>query len=336
MNYLGQTEAMHQQEGPRLGILLTNLGTPEAPTPQALRKYLRQFLSDPRVIELPRWQWWPILHGIILRVRPAKSAKLYAQVWTEAGSPLMTISRAQADALQTLLRAEGVDATVALAMRYGKPDIATALEQFQADGVRRVIVLPLYPQYAGATVGSTFDALAEALGRLRWVPGLSFINTYHDHPLYIDALVASLQEHFMAHGKPQRLLFSYHGMPERYLRSGDPYYCFCEKTTRLCAERLALPKQSYLTTYQSRFGREPWLKPYTDETLKQLAAEGVRKVAVICPGFSADCLETIEEIGVENREIFLAAGGEEYAYIAALNTREDHLRMMLELVRRYC
>lgn len=331
--YRGQNKDVHQGFSQRSGVLLTNLGTPAAPTAEALRPYLRQFLSDPRVIELPKWKWWPILHGIILRVRPAKSAKLYAQVWTEQGSPLLQISLLQQQKLQ-----HGLDQTypdkfvVKLAMRYGEPAIARALREFQDQGINNLIILPLYPQYAGATVGSTFDAVAEELRQWRWIPKLRFINSYHDHPTYIRALVSSIQSHINTHGEPQRLLFSYHGMPQRYFDGGDPYFCFCQKTTRLVVEALGLTSAIPLTTFQSQFGRERWLEPDTSGTLKKLAGDGIAHVAVVCPGFSADCLETIEEIGQENREVFLSAGGETYHYISALNDCDDHIDMMRDLI----
>lgn len=336
MNYRGQDKTMHERAKPSLGILLTNLGTPSAPTAEALRPYLREFLSDPRVIELPKWKWWPILHGIILRVRPAKSAKLYASVWTEQGSPLMSISLEQTAKLQAHFDAAAPGRVkVKLAMRYGEPAIGKVLREFQDEGINRLAVLPLYPQYAGATVGSTFDAVSRELADWRWMPELHFINTYHDHPLYIQALADSIRAHFQTHGEPEKLVLSYHGMPQRYFDAGDPYYCFCQKTSRLVAENLGLDKSRTITSFQSQFGREEWIKPDTSATLEQLARDGVKKVAVICPGFSADCLETIEEIGEENKHVFQAAGGTDYTYIPALNATDDHIRMIAALVERY-
>ena len=336
MQYHGQDQTMHQKYTPSTGVLLTNLGTPAAPTADALRPYLKEFLSDPRVIELPKWKWWPILHGIILRVRPAKSAKLYASVWTPEGSPLMQISRAQTAKLQNhLATAAPGDVSVKLAMRYGEPAIGKVLREFQDQGINRIVVLPLYPQYAGATVGSTFDAVMQEIGKWRWIPELHFINSYHDHPRYIQALSHSIHAHIQQHGQPQKLVFSYHGMPQRYFDDGDPYYCFCQKTTRLVAENLGLAEETYVTSFQSRFGREEWLKPDTSSTLQQLARTGTKHVAVICPGFSADCLETIEEIGQENRHLFAEAGGESYHYIPALNDSDAHIAMMATLLERY-
>jgi ferrochelatase len=332
VKYRGQNQNTHQKCSGTTGILLTNLGTPSAPTATALRPYLREFLSDPRVIELPKWKWWPILHGIILRVRPAKSAKLYASVWTPEGSPLLQISLAQARALGAKL---GDAATVKLAMRYGQPPIGKVLREFQDQGINRIVVLPLYPQYAGATTGSTFDAVAQEIGTWRWIPELHFINSYHDHPLYIKALADTIRTHIEEHGEPEKLVLSYHGMPQRYFDSGDPYYCFCQKTSRLVQENLGWEKERCITSFQSQFGREEWIKPDTSATLQKLAAEGVKKVAVICPGFSADCLETIEEIGVENKEVFIHGGGESYHYIPALNDSLTHITLMAALVKPY-
>lgn len=316
---------------PKVGVLLANLGTPDEPTTPALRRYLAEFLSDPRVIEVPRFLWMLILHGIILRVRPKKSAALYQKVWTSEGSPLLAISRQQQAAIQEQLQNV---ASVKLGMRYGNPSIASALRELQKEAVRKIIVLPLYPQYAGPTTGSTFDAVADELKTWRWVPELHFINNYCDEPLYIEALSNSLREYIDRHGKPQKIIFSYHGMPLRYLESGDPYFCFCQKTTRLVQEKLALDKSDCITSFQSRFGREEWLKPYTDETLENLPKEGIKNIAIISPAFSADCLETLEELAVENRHLFLNAGGEHYHYVTALNDREDHIQMLVDKIKR--
>lgn len=315
----------------RVGVLLANLGTPDEPSTPALRRYLAQFLSDPRVIEVPRIIWKAILHGVILRVRPKKSAALYKSVWTSEGSPLLAISKQQRAAIQEQL---GDGYSVKLGMRYGNPSIADALRELQVEGVRKIIVLPLYPQYAGPTTGSTFDALAAELTQWRWVPELHFINNYCDHPLYIEALANSVQEAIGQHGLPQKIIFSYHGMPKRYLTAGDPYFCLCQKTTRLIQEKLQLDKNICITSFQSRFGREEWLKPYTDETLENLPKEGVKNVMILSPAFSADCLETLEELAVENRQVFLSAGGEKYEYIAALNARADHILALAKLIEQ--
>ena len=314
----------------KVGVLLANLGTPDAPTPSALRRYLGEFLSDPRVIEIPKLVWFFILHGIILRVRPKKSAKLYEGVWTSEGSPLLAISKQQQAAIQQQL---GDGYSVKLGMRYGNPSITSALRELQSEGVRKIVVLPLYPQYAGPTTGSTFDAVAKEFKEWRWVPELHFINNYCDEPLYIDALANSVREYIEKNGKPQKLIFSYHGTPKRNLELGDPYYCLCIKTTRLVAEKLALNKDDYMACFQSRFGYAEWLKPYTDETLKNLPVEGIKNIAILSPAFSADCLETLEELAVENRHTFIEAGGEHYQYIPALNDRADHIHALAQLVR---
>jgi protoporphyrin/coproporphyrin ferrochelatase len=321
----------HQVKPVKTGVLLVNLGTPDAPTAPALRRYLAQFLADPRVIEIPKIIWNLVLHGIILRVRPKKSAAKYQTIWTPEGSPLLSISKRQANAIQMHL---GDTATVKLGMRYGNPSITNALREFQAEGVRKIIVLPLYPQYAAATTGSTFDAVTHELQQWRFVPELHFINNYCDNALFIDALAASIQEDFEQHGKPEKLLLSYHGTPKRNLDLGDPYFCLCQKTTRLVAEKLGLNKAEYLTTFQSRFGYAEWLQPYTDATLESLAKSGTKHIAIVSPAFSADCLETLEELAVENRDVFLHAGGEQYRYIPALNTREDHIAALTNIIRR--
>lgn len=314
-----------------VGILLANLGTPDAPTTPALRRYLNEFLSDPRVIELPKILWKIILHGIVLRTRPAKSAQAYQTVWTEEGSPLLVISRAQQAAVQQRF---GEQVKVALGMRYGNPSIASGLQELREAGCRKIIVLPLYPQYAGATTGSTFDAVADELKTWRWVPELHFVNNYCDDERYIAALANTVREAIAEKGMPERLVFSYHGMPQRYFDNGDPYYCFCKKTTRLVQEAVGLDKEVCITTFQSRFGKEEWLKPYTDATLEELAKSGVKNLMILSPAFSADCLETIEELGVENRDIFLNNGGANYHYIPALNTRDDHLDAIEGLLKK--
>ncbi len=328
MKYIGNDHFEHGQM-PRIGLLLTNLGTPQAPEKSALRRYLKQFLSDPRVVEVPRLLWWCILHGIILNIRPARSAAAYRGIWTEQGSPLLIHTRNQAAALQKCLHEQyGDRVLVDFAMRYGEPSIDSAVQGLLDRGATKLLVLPLYPQYSGATTGSTFDALAADFTRRRWLPDLRFVANYHDHPAYIDALAQSIRVHREQHGDAEKLLFSYHGEPQSYLDKGDPYFCHCHKTTRLVAERLGLQEDAYLTTFQSRFGREPWLQPYTDDTLKNLADQGVHSVQVVCPGFAADCLETLEEIAVENRGYFLAAGGERFEYIACLNSSATHIEAL--------
>lgn len=322
----------HESKPATTGVLLVNLGTPDAPTASATRRYLAEFLADPRVIEIPKLAWMLILHGIILRVRPKKSAAKYQTVWTPEGSPLLVISQRQAAAIQKQL---GDTALVKLGMRYGNPSIQKALREFQQAGVRKIIVLPLYPQYAAATTGSTFDAVTRELQQWRFVPELHFINNYSDQPLFIDALAKSIQEDFDQYGKPEKLLLSYHGMPKRNLELGDPYFCFCQKTTRLVAEKLGLAKEDYITTFQSRFGYAEWLQPYTDATLTDLANKGIKNVAIISPAFSADCLETLEELETENREVFVHAGGADYRYIPALNDRADHIDALADIIKKY-
>ena len=335
MQYQGSADFDHLQAS-RIGVLITNLGTPDAPDTRSLRRYLAEFLSDPRVVEVPRLIWWLVLHGIILRIRPRRSARAYASVWTDAGSPLLVHTRAQCEALGARLKAHwGDDLVVSFAMRYGAPSISDTLHSMEQAGVERLMVMPLYPQYSAATGGSTFDALAHDLMRRRRVPGLRFVDSYHDDPRYIDAMAKQIEAAWAEHGRPQKLLLSYHGVPLRYLHAGDPYHCQCLKTSRLLAERLGLGEEQCLTTFQSRFGREAWLQPYTDEVLKALPAEGVKDVQVFCPGFSADCLETLEEIGEENRHYFLDAGGGEYSYIPALNSEPEHIAALAQLVDQH-
>lgn len=329
-----KTDALfHQNENAlaqtKVGILLVNLGTPDAPTASAVRTYLAEFLSDPRVIEIPPLLWKLILHGIILRVRPKKSAALYKSIWMTEGSPLLVISKRQQAAIQQLF---GERVAVKLGMRYGNPSISSALREFQQEGIRKVVVLPLYPQYAAPTTGSVFDAVTRELQTWRWVPELQFINSYFEHPLYLESLAQSIKEYIDAHGMPQRIIFSYHGMPKRNLELGDPYYCFCIKTTRLVQEKLGLDKDICLSTFQSRFGYAEWLQPYTDKTLTELPPAGIKKVAILSPAFSADCLETLEELAQQNRDIFLRAGGESYDYIPALNDRKDHIDALAAII----
>ena len=334
----GQTPIDFDHSSPeRLGVLLVNLGTPEAPTRAAVRRYLKEFLWDPRVVEVPRPLWWLILNGVILNIRPRRSAHAYSTIWTEQGSPLLVNSRAQQGALQIALeeRLTG-PVSVALGMRYGEPSIASALAELRDRGARRILVLPLYPQYSATTTASVFDAVTAELQRWRWLPELRFVNHYHDEPDYIAALADSVRRFQREHGEPDRLLLSFHGVPKRYLLAGDPYHCECQKTGRLLAETLGLVPEEWTLSFQSRVGREEWLRPYTDETLRPWGKEGVRKVQVVCPGFSADCLETLEEIAMQNRDTFLKAGGAEYAYIPCLNDDEVHINMLAGIVDRHC
>jgi ferrochelatase len=332
MAYNNTPDFEHDQEG-KIGVLISNLGTPTQPTAQGVRPFLREFLSDPRVVELPRLLWWIILHGVILRVRPARSARAYKSIWTEAGSPLMVHTRAQADALRkNLSELVGEQVVVACAFRYGEPSIGHGVQELLDQGARKVLVLPLYPQYSSSTGGSTFDALAQDFTRRRWLPELRFITHYHDNPGYIVALTQSIKSFRELHGAAQKLVFSYHGSPRHYLDNGDPYFCECQKTSRLLAQALGLQEDEYVTTFQSRFGAAEWLQPYTDITLESLASNGITSVQVVCPGFSADCLETLEEIAIENRDRYLTAGGERYEYIPALNAEPAHVDMLAKLV----
>lgn len=328
--YIGQDDYIHGTPE-RTGVLLVNLGTPDAPTPSAVRRYLKQFLSDPRVIESPRILWWFVLR-VILLIRPKRSAHAYRKVWREDGSPLLHFSLAQADALRSELGARCPGpVSVVLGMRYGNPSIPAALEALRRENVRRLLVLPLYPQYSATTTASTFDAVADELKKTRWLPELRFVNHYHDQEGYLRALASSIREHWQVNGRGEKLLFSFHGLPRRYLLAGDPYHCECHKTARLVAEMLDLKSDAWRVTFQSRVGREEWLKPYTDVTVASLACDGVRTLDVVCPGFSADCLETLEEIAMQNADIFRANGGAALRYIPALNDRDDHIRFLADL-----
>ncbi|HBX5307175.1 TPA: ferrochelatase [Klebsiella pneumoniae] len=319
---------MHQT---KTGILLANLGTPDAPTPGAVKRYLRQFLSDKRVVDTSRLLWWPLLRGVILPIRSPRVAKLYQSVWMEEGSPLMVYSRRQQQALAARLP----DTPVALGMSYGSPSLASAVDDLLAQGVEHIVVLPLYPQYSCSTVAAVWDELARILAKKRAIPGISFIRDYAEHPDYIHALAASVRASFAVHGEPDLLLLSYHGIPQRYANQGDDYPQRCRDTTRELVSALGLPPERVMMTFQSRFGREPWLTPYTDETLKMLGEKGTKHIQVLCPGFAADCLETLEEIAVQNREIFLEAGGKQYEYILALNADAAHIEMMVNLTAPY-
>ena len=321
--------------GECIGVLVTNLGTPDSPTTGAVRRYLAEFLADPRVIEIPRWIWRLILHGVVLRIRPRRSAGAYASIWTPEGSPLLVNSQAIAEALEARWAAQMPGrVSVALGMRYGAPSIADAMQALREAGATRLAVLPLYPQYSGATGGSTFDAVAGVLARWRRVPALRFVDHYHDDPGYIGALAASIEAAWSDHGPPDRLLFSFHGLPQRYLDAGDPYHCECHKTARLVARKLGLGPERWLVAFQSRVGREEWLRPYTDATLIELGRARLGTVDVVCPGFPADCLETLEEIGLRGRESFVAAGGGRLRYIPALNASERHIEALADLVER--
>jgi ferrochelatase len=315
------------------GVLLVNSGTPASLATRDVRAFLAGLLGDPRVVELPRWLWLPILHGIILRVRPRASARKYAAIWTPQGSPLAVFSERLRGGLADALRVSGMP--VALAMLYtGGASVREAVGALRAAGAEEIVVVPLFPQYSGATTGAVFDQVADALGALRHVPSLRFIADYHDEPAYIDALAASVEDYWRQHGATGHLLMSFHGIPERFVNKGDPYRLQCERTAARVAARLGLPDGGWSITFQSRFGRDRWLQPYTIEALAAMPKRGIRSVSVLCPGFAADCLETLEEIGMENRAAFIAAGGEQYQYIPALNDRPDHVAAMLAVLRR--
>lgn len=312
-------------------VLLCNLGTPDAPTAPALRRYLAEFLNDRRVVEIPRALWWPILHGIILRLRPARSAAKYAAIWTPAGSPLLVWTNKQAKMLRGYLGERGHPVVVRFAMRYGQPSIPDVLDELKAQGVARVLILPAYPQYSGTTTASVSDAVFRWARRVRSLPELRFVNRYHDDPGYIAALARRVTEHWMVHGRPDKLVMSFHGVPRRTLTLGDPYHCECQKTARLLRERLGLPADQVVLTFQSRFGKAQWLQPYTEPTVIALAGAGVQRVDVICPGFTSDCLETLEEINQEVRRAFMQAGGREFHYIEALNDQHEWISALAQI-----
>ena len=334
VNYIGEKDYEHGSKE-KTGILLTNLGTPDAPNAKAVKIYLAEFLSDPRVIEIPKFFWKIILYGIILQIRPRKSSKIYKSIWTKEGSPLLNIAKEQINLLENKLKDTYPNTVFVLGMRYGNPSIKSALKKLQDKKVRRLIVFPLYPQYCAATTASTFDAVTNILQKWRWIPELRFINQYYEEESYIKALANSIENFWKKKGKPQKIIFSYHGIPKKYHTKGDPYHCFCLKTTRLVKEYMELDDEEVLTTFQSRFGREEWLQPYTSETLKELPSKGIKNIHIISPGFSADCLETLEELEVENREYFEKSGGETYHYIPCLNTNVEHIEMMEKIIQKH-
>ncbi|MEM7404964.1 MAG: ferrochelatase [Pseudomonadota bacterium] len=320
---------------PGTAVLLVNLGTPDAPTTSAVRRYLAQFLSDPRVIELPAAVRWLLLNAVVLRIRPRRSAHAYQQVWSEAGSPLLMYSTRQRDAVAARLEADGITWPIRVAMRYGNPSIGQVLDEFRDQGLERLLVVPMYPQYSGSTTGSVMDALGEVLKQWRWVPELRVAGSYYADPAYISALAHTVRANWGGKRPADaRLLMSFHGLPERYLRAGDPYFCHCQVTARLLAEQLGLAPDDYGVSFQSRVGRERWLTPYTDETLEEWGRQGLARLDVVCPGFSADCLETLEEICMQGRETFQDAGGGEFHYVPALNDDPAHVDMLTALIRR--
>jgi len=329
------SEKISYQHGPqeKLGILLVNLGSPDAPTSSSVRKYLAQFLADPRVVETNRFIWWFALHGIILRLRPSRAAKSYQKVWTENGSPLIHFTRLQTQSIQKKLEARfRGHVIVDMAMTYGKPSIKNALHGLRKAGARRLLILPLYPQYSATTTAAVFDQVTNVLKDWRWLPDLRMINHYHDHPKYIEALANSIKKQWRNNSRGDLLLFSFHGIPQRYVDNGDPYFCHCQKTARLVADKLALNESEWNVVFQSRFGREPWLEPYCSVTLQELPAENIKNIDIICPGFASDCLETLEEIQMENKALFIEAGGENFNYIPCLNDGDEHITALCEVL----
>ncbi len=333
MTYYNPEPSFEHGDQPKVGILLANLGTPDAPTAAALRTYLREFLSDRRIVEIPRFIWWFILHGIILAVRPKKSAEKYAQIWTPEGSPLLVHAQKQAQLLRGFLAQKiKFPFAVELGMSYGNPSIASAIEKLKVQHCDRILVFPLYPQYAASSTASAMDAVFRVLLKTRNQPAVRSIRHYHDHPAYITALANSVQEHWQINGgKPSKLVMSFHGVPKFHLLKGDPYHCECHKTARLLAEALGLNKDEYTIAFQSRFGRQEWLQPYLASTLEALGKAKIKRIDVICPGFSSDCLETLEEIAMEGKHIFQSNGGGEYHYIPALNESDAWIHAMTEI-----
>ena len=332
VHYLG--DSSQQLSSPsRIGILVANLGTPDGPDPASVRRFLAEFLWDPRVVEAPRLIWWLALNGVILRIRPSKSAHAYQQIWTPEGSPLLVYSSALAKRIEAALQPRW-NAAVALGMSYGSPSIPQALDELRRQGARRIVVLPLYPQYSGSTTASVFDQVTRQLQRFRWVPELRFIGSYHDDAGYIDALAASIEQHWRTHEK-NHLLFSFHGIPKRYADAGDPYYLQSMQTAKLVAARLSLGEKEWSVAFQSQVGREEWLRPYTDERLLEFARSGPKRITLVCPGFATDCLETLEEIALRNRQLFLEAGGETYDYVPALNASDAHVAALSQLIERH-
>lgn len=317
----------------KIGILIAQLGTPDSPTPSALRRYLRQFLSDKRVVEVNRFLWWILLNCIILVTRPRRSAKLYKRVWNDDGSPLLSITKRQAEGVKKRLVAKHADIEVEFGMRYGNPSLEGALDRLIDSGCSKILLFPMYPQYAAATTASTYDAIFPHLLKRRWVPTLRVAEPYFAHPKYIWAQATIINDHLRRlDWKPQRLLLSYHGVPQRYVRNGDPYCCQCVETTEALRPLIEFDSAKIVHTFQSRFGREPWLTPYTDETLEHLGEDGVKDIAIVAPGFTADCLETIDELGTEGREEFCEAGGEKYALIPCVNDHEVWLDAMHDII----
>jgi ferrochelatase len=329
--YLNENDI--SSDDPSTGVIIANLGTPDEATARAVRRYLAEFLSDTRVIEAPRWIWKPILHGIILRTRPGKVAKNYKKIWTEQGSPLLAYTESLSKKVQSKIEEEfKYPVYVVTAMRYGNPSVKSALDKLKALNVKRILLLPLFPQYSATTTAAMIDAFTEYLRSWRFIPQIRIVNQYHDHPSYINALAKSIEGHWENHPQAERLVMSFHGLPKAYVNKGDPYQKQCEVTAQLLAERLELDDYQWLHCFQSRFGPKEWLKPYTSVQLAQLAKAGINSVDILCPGFPADCLETLEEIKMENKEVFMKAGGQSFNYIPALNDSDDHVQLMSDLI----
>ena len=311
------------------GVLIAYLGTPDSPDVLSVRRYLKEFLSDPRIIEVPKIIWWFVLNIFILNFRSFNSARLYKSIWTEGGSPLLVNCIKIKEKVQKSLPS---NYQVALGMRYGNPSIKSALNELKEANCRDIEVITLFPHYSATTVGSIFDAVSTEIKSWRWVPSVKFLNSYHDNPLLIEILSKRIKKSFESQGKPDKLVFSYHSIPKKYFDSGDPYHCLCQKTSRLIAEKLSLDEKDYITAFQSRFGPSEWLKPYTSETMKSLPKEGIKSVQVVSPGFGVDNLETLQEIDIENKEYFENAGGENFHYIPCLNDDDDHVEFLISLI----
>ena len=336
MRYISSPD-FHHDAAERIGVLLVNSGTPRSTAPRDVRRFLKRMLSDPRIVELPRALWLPILHGLVLPFRPRRSARKYRKIWSAAGSPLLDLSeRLRTELVGSLAQRILAPLSVELGMLYGEPTVPEALARLRASGAQRILVVPLFPQYCGSTTGAVYDQVNGELRRWRWLPELRFIAEYHDDPGYIDALRTSVTQHWEANGRTGHLLMSFHGIPERYFHNGDPYFCKCQKTARLLADELMLQESEWSVSFQSRFGASEWLKPYTMSLLAEMPGRGVKDVTVVCPGFSVDCLETLEEIDMENRAAFMGAGGKRFEYVPALNARIEHARALAALIAQHC
>jgi ferrochelatase len=328
MKFKGEQNFQHENEQKK-GVLIAYLGTPDSPDVLSVRSYLKEFLSDPRIIEVPKIIWWFVLNIFILNFRSFNSARLYKSIWTDGGSPLLVNCIKIKEKIQKSLPS---NYQVALGMRYGNPSIKSALNELKEANCRDIEIITLFPHYSATTVGSIFDAVSTEIKSWRWVPSIKFLNSYHDNPLLIEILSKRIQKSFDSHGKPDKLVFSYHSIPKKYFDSGDPYHCLCQKTSRLIAEKLSLDEKDYITAFQSRFGPSEWLKPYTSETMKSLPKEGIKSVQVVSPGFGVDNLETLQEIDIENKEYFEDAGGENFHYIPCLNDDDDHVEFLISLI----